>query len=430
MARLAALTAAALLLGVACETGPSKVIKIGVDLPLGGAEGRAATPALNGVSFFVEQHPVLDGFTIVVDARDDSAGGAGNPDRGVANVKALSGDSVVMAVIGPFDSSVARAVIPIANAGSLAIISPAATSRCLTKEPYLPAGLNPLRTAISCADVGLPSPKDLRPSGTNNFFRLATTDDLQGPAAADHAYTTLNLRRVAVLSDHEAYGQALAAAFRARFTRLGGLVVKSLDFNPSASADLAGFLTLARKDGAQAIYFGGTTAAHGCAVRAQMASTFGAGDTAPYFGGDGIAQDPACIRDAGANAAGIYVTVPGVNADAVPAAAPTIAAFKRRYPRAVDYGAYTIPAYDATGVLYAALHRAIQSTAGKLPTRSSVVGELAATKSYSGASGTFGFDADGDTTSRLVSIYRSPGQDPARSWPWVRFIDYSTALPY
>src|SRR6266581_3829045 len=48
------------------------VLKIGVDLPLTGGEARAATSALNGVRFFVQQHPTLDGFTVVVDPRDDA----------------------------------------------------------------------------------------------------------------------------------------------------------------------------------------------------------------------------------------------------------------------------------------------------------------------------------------------------------------------
>ena len=41
---------------------------------------------------------------------------------------------------------------------------------------------------------------------------------------------------------------------------------------------------------------------------------------------DGIAQDPACTKDAGQNAVGVYGTVASVNADQVSSAAPTIGA--------------------------------------------------------------------------------------------------------
>ncbi len=410
--------------------GTAGTIRIGVDLPLTGDEGQAGTPTLNGVRFFVHQHPVLDGFNIAVSAKDDAVKGTHDPALGAANISALIRDPQVMGVIGPFDSSVARVAIPLANVAHLAMISPSTSNTCLTADPFLPAGLNPARVAISCKAAGLPSPTELRPTATNNFFRLATTDDLQGAAAADFAYTNLHLLRVAALSDQEAYGQALADSFRARFTKLGGLVVVHQDFTPSAGLDLSAFFKQAKKDGAQAIYFGGVTANQGCSNRAQMAAVFKAGEATPYLGGDGIAEDPACVRDAGGNAAGIYATVPAVDPDHVATAQPVIAAFKSEYQNAWDYGAYTILAYDATGVLYDALDRAIKAAAGKLPTREAVVAQLAATTAFPGVAGAFGFDAGGDTTNRVVSVFEATGADPAAAWRWVTAVDYSTKLPY
>src|ERR1700704_3244494 len=79
----------------------SKVIRIGVDLPLSGAEGRAGTPTLNGVQFFVHQHPSVDGFTVEIVARDDAVGGAHNAAQALRNIRALASDALVMGVIGP-----------------------------------------------------------------------------------------------------------------------------------------------------------------------------------------------------------------------------------------------------------------------------------------------------------------------------------------
>ncbi|HEX9127270.1 MAG TPA: branched-chain amino acid ABC transporter substrate-binding protein, partial [Methylomirabilota bacterium] len=326
---------------------PAPVLKIGVDLPLSGAEGRVAVPALNGVRFYVQRHPTLDGFAIELVTKDDSLGGRPEAPLGAANVEALASDPQVMAVIGPFDSSVARAEIPLANQASLAMVSPATSSPCLTKPDFVPAALSPSRVAVSCKDAGLPAPADLRPSGVNNYFRLAATDDLQGPAAADYASKTLHLLRVATISDHEAYGQALAGSFATRFRALGGSIVGRLDLDPSATVDAASFLARMKADGAQAVYFGGITANKGCVIRAEMAGVFGAGEVAPFLGGDGIADDPACTQDAGANAAGIYATVPIVDASSVGSAEPVIAAFKSAFPNPLDYGAYTVIAYDA-----------------------------------------------------------------------------------
>jgi branched-chain amino acid transport system substrate-binding protein len=186
----------------------------------------------------------------------------------------------------------------------------------------------------------------------------------------------------------------------------------------------------AKQDGAQGIYFGGSAANKGCVLHAQMAAVFGAGEAAPLLGGDGIAEDPACIRDAGTNAAGIYATVPAVDADRVDSAQPVITAFKAAYRKASDYGAYTIAAYDAAAVLYDAIDRAIKANSGKLPARDQVLTDLAGTTSFQGATGKFGFDAAGDTTLRIISIFEPAGSDPAQAWSWVHTIDYSAALPY
>jgi branched-chain amino acid transport system substrate-binding protein len=410
------------------DSAPKAGLKIGVDLPLSGTEGQAGTPTLNGVRFFVHQHPVLDGFNVVVSARDDSSKGVHDPKVGARNMSAFVNDPLVLGVIGPFDSSVARVTIPIANQAHLAMISPSTSNQCLTKVAFLASGLSPTRQAVGCKDVGLPLPADLRPTQVNNFFRLATTDDLQGAAAADYGYTKLKLLRVAVLSDHEAYGQALANGFRTRFNKLGGLVVLYQDFTPAGNLDLTTFFSRAKKDGAQAVYFGGVTANHGCLIRAQMVTVFGA--AAPFLGGDGIAEDPACVRDAGANATGIQATVPAVDPDQAPGAKAAIADFKSAYPGARDYGPYTMLAYDAAAVLYDALDRGIKAAGGKLPARADVVAKLAATTAFQGVTGTFGFDAAGDTTQRIVSVFQPTSSDPAAPWRWVSAVDYSLKLPY
>jgi ABC-type branched-subunit amino acid transport system substrate-binding protein len=161
-----------------------------------------------------------------------------------------------------------------------------------------------------------------------------------------------------------------------------------------------------------------------------MVSVFGHGDTTPFIGGDGIAQDPDCVRNAGANAIGIYATVPAIAAESVPTAQPIIAAFKAQFAGAGDYGPYSIAAYDSTGVLYAAIDRAIKAAGGSLPARDSIVTEMAATTAFPGATGTFGFDTAGDTSLRVVSVFESRSSDPAKPWPWVAAVDYTAALPY
>lgn len=414
----------------ACAANPSPspagaVVRIGVDLPLSGAESRAAAPALYGIRFFVQTHPQIDGLRIELRTADDDA----DPATGAANVRAFLTDPRLLAMLGPYDAAVARQEIPVANAAGLAMVSPATSNPCLTRDVFTPARLNPARTVITCKQAGLPGATDLRPGRTNNFFRLTTTDDLQGAAAAEYAFRRLHILRAGVVSDHEAYGQGLAYAFSARFASIGGTVVGRYELdskNPSAGD----FLKSAKDAGAQAIYYGGSTAGGGCAVRAEMSSTFGMGEATPFLGGDGIAEDPRCISAAGQNGAGVFATVPIVDADSHPGAAPTIRAFKSAFGSTADYGPYTIVAYDATAVLYAAIHAAIQAAGGGLPDRPAVTARVAMTDGLAGATGTLGFDLAGDTVNRVVSVFEAISPDPRSPWKAVGAVDYSSKLPY
>ncbi|HXI96198.1 MAG TPA: hypothetical protein VNG04_08720, partial [Candidatus Acidoferrum sp.] len=172
-AALAAVCISLLLALPACsgEAGgapAARRITIGVDLPLTGTEGQAGMSTFNGVRFFVQSHPTLDGFGIAIDARDDPVSSTRYTARGLQDIEAFIADPAVLAMIGPFDENVARAQIPVANRAHLAVVSPVTSSRCLTKEPFLPSALNPSRTEITCTRAGLPSPTELRPTGVNN----------------------------------------------------------------------------------------------------------------------------------------------------------------------------------------------------------------------------------------------------------------------
>jgi ABC-type branched-subunit amino acid transport system substrate-binding protein len=207
-------------------------------------------------------------------------------------------------------------------------------------------------------------------------------------------------------------------------------VVGNLDVKPGGSTDHVPFLKDMKAAGAQALYFGGTSADQGCGIRAAMNGIFSAGEAAPLIGGDGIAEDPACVEAAGASSPGIVATVPAPYAEAAPAAAPVIAAFKAAYPKTSDYGPYTIPAYDAAGVLFAALDRAIRADYGHLPPRGNVISQLSVPSAFTGATGAFAFDASGDTTRRVISVFEATSPDPQVPWKLAQLVDYSAALPY
>src|ERR1700694_3724720 len=89
----------------ACLAAPAapaaKTITIGVDLPLTGDEGRAGQSTLNGIGYFVQQHPTLNGFTIILDVRDDASSAPRDTAPAVKNLKAFIANPRVVALVGP-----------------------------------------------------------------------------------------------------------------------------------------------------------------------------------------------------------------------------------------------------------------------------------------------------------------------------------------
>src|SRR5207237_88500 len=63
-------------------------------------------------------------------------------------------------------------------------------------------------------------------------------------------------------------------------------------------------------------------------------------------------------------------------------------------------------ACDATTIVIRALSRAIDDAGGKTPTREQVLTEISRTSNDAGAMGTMSFDAQGDTTLKLLAAYQ------------------------
>ncbi|MGH7777831.1 MAG: branched-chain amino acid ABC transporter substrate-binding protein [Candidatus Dormibacterales bacterium] len=371
------------------------VIKIGVDLPESGNEASDGLPTLNGIKFAVQQAGTVDGFTLQVENKDDAPTGTHDPTVGASNVRALIADPQVLGMVGPFNSNVAKVEIPIANSASLPMISPANTNPCLTKD--LP----------DCSLPGGYHPQQLRPTGVNNYFRVAATDDHQGGAMADYASQTLSIKSVGVVDDNEVYGKGIADAFASRFKTDGGTVAGSVnDVDTGTESSFGALIDRMKSAGASAVYFGGTTSNKGCVIRNQMASNGMAAASNPFLGGDGIV-DQFCLRDAGNQAANMYGTVAAADATKIPDAAATISAFKAAFPGSSDYGAYTIPAYSATKIMIAAIDKAIKANGGKMPTRKQVLAQVAKTSNVSTPLGSISFDSAGDTSQQIISIYKS-----------------------
>src|SRR5579864_1183966 len=197
--------------------GPSNVIKIGADLPVSGADASDGVPTKNGVLLAVQDANRLNlapGFTFEADPLDDAVNGVHDPAQGAKNIQALAGDPAVVGIVGPFNSNVAQAEIPLSNTLGIALISPANTNPDLTKGP-------------KALELRRQNPDAI------TYFRVCATDDIQGPVGADYAAKTLHLRRAYVVDDNETYGKGIADQWAARFIADGGTVLSHQHLTPS-----------------------------------------------------------------------------------------------------------------------------------------------------------------------------------------------------
>jgi len=371
-------------------------IKAGIDLPVSGADASDGQPTQNGAKLAVKLAGKVCGasshtdacFTLASFPLDDAVNGVHDVGQGAKNVTQFVADNSVLAMVGPFNSGVAAGEIPIANSADMAMISPANTNECLTQEP----------ADGHCKGQAA----KLRASGKNNYFRVCTTDLIQGPAAADYAYNKLGKKKVYVLNDQQQYGLGIAKNFAAQFAKDGGTVLNPTDlgaFDPTSTTDFKSSLSRAQSLGADVVFFGGTTATKGGQIRKQMSGVI----NVPYVAGDGISGNQ-FAKDAGANAADSYFTVAGPYPLKLATAQTFNAAYKTEY--GADPGAYSAQAYDAAKIIISSISKAIDDAGGNMPSRDQVRAQVAKTQGYNGAIGTTSFDANGDTTLKIITIYK------------------------
>jgi len=391
-------------------------VKIGIELPMTGGEAPNGVPTANGVALAIEKIQV-PGFTITIDQRDDALNGKHDPQTGAQNMQALANDPSVLFVVGPYNSNVAQAEIPVSNSAGMMQCSPANTNPGLTKT------------------WGGVDPKTLRPTNPDKiaYVRVATTDDLQGAAGADIAYNIAHAKNAYVADDTQTYGKGIADVFVDAFGKLGGKIAKH-DGISDKTTDFTSYLT-ALKGMAPAVdyvYYGGVTTSGIGIFRNQMAAQ---GMTIPLGGGDGIVDGSQATASSYLNVAGeagdanSYGTTAGptdVSSEASPNSADFKAAYKAKF--STDPGSYSAAAYACTQVFLQALQASAASAGGDLAKLREAVRAYVAdpANTYVTSLGKINFDANGDTSQKIVSYW---GYDAStKNWKFLQQRDF-TAQP-
>ncbi|HEX9036661.1 MAG TPA: branched-chain amino acid ABC transporter substrate-binding protein [Ktedonobacterales bacterium] len=376
------------------STTSGGVIKIATDLPVSGTDASNGLPTQYGADLAADQNKDLGGgYTLQIVHKNYEGTSGADASIGAADIRALLADPQVMAVVGPFNSSVAVAEIPIATNGHLVLMSPANTNPGLTLEQFASA------RGINFAQ--------LHPAGSKEYyFRTPANDYIQGKVDSQIAMSApINAKSAFVIDDSTTYGAGLASYFTTWFKQSGGTISGSHSITPqevSTFNSLAATIEATKPD---VVYYGGVVSQGGGALKKALVA---AGYKGYVVGGDGIAADPSWISTAGASAAVNTVgTVAAPDPGSLTSADATT--FKSAYTAFVaskqdnDLLPYSAAAYACATIEIDAIKAIIKS--GKAPTREAVRDYIAG-NTFSTVIGNISFDANGDNAgAKVFSVY-------------------------
>ena len=389
--------------GASGGTGATINVKVGIELPMTGGEAPNGVPTANGVALALSQIQV-PGFNITINQQDDAVNGKHSADQGAKNMSALANDPSVLFVVGPYNSNVAQAEIPVINAAGLMQCSPANTAVGLTKGDAAKALRKTYPDKIA-------------------YVRVATTDDNQGAGTADIAYNIANAKTAYVLDDTQTYGKGLADGFEAAYKVFGGTVAKR-DGVPDSTTDFNSYVTTLKSLNPGIIMYGGVTTSGIGLFRKQMAQQGLA--TIPLVGGDGISDGSAATPSSYLNIAGpdgdanSYSTVAAIHD--IPDPAKFSNDYKAKFNS--DPGAYSAPGYACTQIFLEALKAVSPGVTDLGKLREAVRAYVAdPTHTFDTVLGKVGFDANGDTTQHTISYYQF---DPTtKDWKFLKQRDFT-----
>src|SRR5690348_2374860 len=243
-AQLLATTAAAAALGAVSAQAADKVVKVGLDLSLTGADAESAQRIKNGALMGFDEVNAkneIPGYKIEPLILDDGTATAGqyDPAQAATNARKMVADKDVVAAIGPMMSGAGKAMAPILSQGDLATITPSSTNPDITNPKFA---------------------EQYRPAGKPIYFRTVTTDAFQGPNMANYLAEKLKVKSVYVLDDSGAFGIGVADAFQKQAESKGMKVLGRDRLDPKAS-DYSAVLTKIKALNPEALYYGGVSQA-------------------------------------------------------------------------------------------------------------------------------------------------------------------------
>jgi len=368
----------------------SKTLYVSTDLPMQGGSADQSASTVNAIKLLIKQMGGKAGaYTIKLRTYDNSTAAKGSWDDAQcaknASEHVAARDEI--AVMGTYNSGCAKIIVPILNqdpSGPMVMVSNANTNPGLTKT----------------WDVG--EPGKYYPTGKRNYYRVVTTDDNQGAAAAEFAKSQ-GVKSVYVLNDTQTYGQGVARAFTASAKKLGLNVLSSGDAGEGWDAKATNYEALFTKIAAlkpDMLYIGGIFDLNGGQLVKDKVKFLGDNNKVKMMAPDGFTGYPDFL--ALSEAQGAFLSFTGLSIDQFPkggAAEKFQAAYLKEYK---------VPPTSSFSVYGAAAMQAIlDAVARSNGTRKDVFAKMKtvnipAVKSVVGTP--IKFDANGDTLGRDITI--------------------------
>ncbi|HUA52977.1 MAG TPA: branched-chain amino acid ABC transporter substrate-binding protein [Candidatus Sulfotelmatobacter sp.] len=378
--------AATMALGLPAHAA-DKVVKIGINLSLTGADAQGAGRIKDAIEMAVDdanKAKAVPGYKIELLTLDDGTATSGqyDPAQAATNARKMVSDKAVVGAIGPQMSGSGKAMTPILSEGNLATITPSSTNPDITNPKF--------------AD-------QYRPAGKPIYFRTVTTDAYQGPNMANFFAENLHVKSVYVLDDSGAFGVGVADAFQKQAEAKGMKVLGRDRLDPKAS-DYTAILTKIKSLNPDAFYYGGVAQA---GVKLAKQSY----DIVPKMikgGPDGMTNVDVLTGGGFPAVEGWYTSIAAPHLTGDKKAANFVAAFKKRFNVGPDD--YSITGYDAALVMIDSIKRVAAS--GKPVTREAVQAALTTAKVPT-IQGVVSFDANGDLADHTVSIFHIE-KDPTK----------------
>ena len=352
----------AALTGCSGKGSESPVIKIGCAAPLTGDQAQLGIDVCQAVKLAVEEAnqkgEIIPGYKLAVAELDDQH----NPAQAVNVAKKFVSDRDVVAVMGHFNSSCTKPASAIYYEARMTQLTAASTNPALSRQ------------------------------GFDTFFRVASTDDVQGPKAARFAADKLGVKKIFIIDDKTTYGKGLADEFTKEAQKLG-LTILGHESITQGDKDFSPLLTRIKPLEPELIYFGGVYPEGALLIRQARSLNL----KSVLMGGDGLASPIYIDLASPAIAEGTYATMVGGDMEKVPAAQGFIRAFKTRFGDPGQWAAY---GYDAANLLIKAIRRA------GVKNREAVLKAMREIPAYQGITGEVVFDDRGDNKNQFIGVFK------------------------